>query len=563
MKMREKMTKQIIKKNWIWIIIILLLVSICFVMHLNYESEILNFNLKITDLIYKKMLTQRNINVFKYITSFGSTTWYLILIVCILFFIKPIKNGIYAAGGLGLGACINIIIKNVIRKGRPAFPLIEKSISYSFPSGHAMCATIFYGVILYFIIKESRNKYFKVFSTIFFLILITLISFSRIYLGVHYFTDVIMGIVFGIIVLIIIINTINIIEKKNNLTGLVLEGGGARGSYHVGAIKALNELGIKFDAVVGTSIGSINGAFVAGKQYKEMYKLWNTISCKEIFDIDDKLIIALKTKKINNKILKEGFKQTTKILRNAGIDTKNLKNTLNKHLNEKKLRKSNIDYGLVTYNLTDNLPIKIFKNDIPNNKLVEYIIASSYYPAFKFEKIIDDKIYVDGGVIDRCPIDMLLQKNYKHIYVVKAYQNNLKNIDQNIVTVIKPQKKLGSVILFDQETVKQNIKLGYYDTLKIIEKLDGNTYYFKYKDTKYFISLYSTKNYNKIYRKYNTTIKKKTKKEFIILTLEKVLKEYNINIFKVYNINKIIKKMKKIILKDEKNQYYQFFSSMR
>ena len=55
------------------------------------------------------------------------------------------------------------------------------------------------------------------------------------------------------------------------MLGLVLEGGGAKGSYHAGAIKALHESGYSFDGVMGTSIGAINGAIVAPRGHGKMH----------------------------------------------------------------------------------------------------------------------------------------------------------------------------------------------------------------------------------------------------------------------------------------------------
>ena len=77
------------------------------------------------------------------------------------------------------------------------------------------------------------------------------------------------------------------------MNGLVLEGGGARGSYHVGAIKALRKKHIKINYVVGTSIGSINGAFVAGRYYRKLERLWKTVSAKDMFDIDENIVEAI------------------------------------------------------------------------------------------------------------------------------------------------------------------------------------------------------------------------------------------------------------------------------
>ena len=191
------------------------------------------------------------------------------------------------------------------------------------------------------------------------------------------------------------------------MNGLVLEGGGARGSYHVGALKAFRKRNIKFDYVVGTSIGSINGVFVATGEYKKLEQLWKGATSKELFGIDEKLVEAIRNREFNKEIIEHGLQTIMQIIKNAGIDTIHMKEILTKNIDEDKLRKSNIEYGLATYNVSKRKKVQVFKEDIPKGKLVEYLLASSYLPIFKFKKIIDDSFYIDGGSYDNCPVDML------------------------------------------------------------------------------------------------------------------------------------------------------------
>lgn len=67
---------------------------------------------------------------------------------------------------------------------------------------------------------------------------------------------------------------------------LVLEGGGAKGAYQIGVVKALREAGFEFDAITGTSIGAINAAYLVQGNFDEIYKLWKTLSFSEIFDVE-------------------------------------------------------------------------------------------------------------------------------------------------------------------------------------------------------------------------------------------------------------------------------------
>lgn len=104
---------------------------------------------------------------------------------------------------LGMGEVINFLIKIVIQRPRPELsPLYEVVKSYSFPSGHAMNSFIFYSLLAYFVFHFTRKKRLSIFISVLSLILIFLIGFSRIYLGVHYPSDVIAGFIAGFWVVI-------------------------------------------------------------------------------------------------------------------------------------------------------------------------------------------------------------------------------------------------------------------------------------------------------------------------------------------------------------------------
>ena len=132
------------------------------------------------------------------------------------------------------------------------------------------------------------------------------------------------------------------------MNGLVLEGGGARGSYHVGALKAFRKRNINFDYVVGTSIGSINGVFVATGEYKKLESLWKGASSKELFGIDEKLFNAIKNREFTKDNIKEGLQTVYNVIKNAGIDTSALKSMLVENIDEDKNNKRNIEYCLAT-----------------------------------------------------------------------------------------------------------------------------------------------------------------------------------------------------------------------
>lgn len=343
------------------------------------------------------------------------------------------------------------------------------------------------------------------------------------------------------------------------MNGLVLEGGGARGSYHVGALKAFKDRNIKFDYVVGTSIGSINGVFAATDEIDKLESLWEGASSKELFGIDENLFNAIRNREFTKDNIKKGLQTVYHVIKNAGIDTTALRKMLIENIDEDKLRKSNIDYGLATYNISKAKKIQIFKNDIPKGKLIEYLLASSYLPIFKFKKIIDENYYLDGGAYDKCPIDMLIDKKLDNIYVVRAHRDKLPKYKTTTkIYEIKSYKKLGSIIAFSKDITNYNIKLGYYDTLKVLDNLDGYEYYFKHKSEEYYDKILTNKNILKKYNKWLII----NNKRIIIGILENICDFYKINRFKIYNIPSLIIKIK-ILSKFKKSPYRDFIKEVK
>lgn len=201
--------------------------------------------------------------------------------------------------------------------------------------------------------------------------------------------------------------------------GLVLEGGGARGAYHVGAYKAIKELNIEIGGIAGASIGAINGAMMVQGDYELLEKVWLSVDSYELFDIDEKTIEDLKhfnLQKVNFSYL---LHQSKEILNNRGLDTSRIRELFDYYIDEDKIRSSCIDFGMVTFNLTDKKPMELLKEDIPEGKLVDFLIASANLPAFRIEEM-DGKKYLDGGFYNNLPIDILANKGYKNIIAVRT-----------------------------------------------------------------------------------------------------------------------------------------------
>lgn len=142
---------------------------------------------------------------FKFITFFASIEWFIIVGLFLLFFYddKKIKIiiPIYVIGI----SLITLLMKNIFVRVRPIELMIIKETGYSFPSGHSSSSIAFYGLLAYLVYKSNLKKWKKISLISLLLLLSLLIGISRIYLGVHYSTDVLAGFMVGIIYFVVFI----------------------------------------------------------------------------------------------------------------------------------------------------------------------------------------------------------------------------------------------------------------------------------------------------------------------------------------------------------------------
>lgn len=289
--------------------------------------------------------------------------------------------------------------------------------------------------------------------------------------------------------------------------GLALEGGGAKGAYQIGVVKALIENGYKFNVIVGTSIGALNAAMIVQDRLDDAIKLWSNISYSQMFNLDDKKVNNALTKKIDIEIVKYFSKKFSGAVKNGGISTENIRKIISDNVDEKLVRKSSIKFGLVTVNISDRKPEEKFIEDIKKGELVDYLLATSSLPVFK-RATIDNKKYIDGGVYDNCPVEMLEKSGCKEIIAVRNYKRmrirNYKEISKKAdinLQMIEPYENLPGILRFDSKNTCMLLKLGYFDGIKFAKKLDGFRYYIKPLDEKTFFNMlgnYDIKELSKI-----------------------------------------------------------------
>ena len=259
--------------------------------------------------------------------------------------------------------------------------------------------------------------------------------------------------------------------------GLALEGGGARGAYHIGVAKALFEYGYEFEGFVGTSIGAINAAILAEGDFDIALELWANISLDQLFD-DAYLPLLKHVDSTNRARFISGVRNVLSIMRGGGLNTDRFRGFFCKYIDEERIRNSGKDFGLVTILLDGFEPLELMLEDIPAGELCEYTMASASYPLFQRE-VIEDQVFLDGAFYDNCPYHLLLAKGYDEIIVVRTNARGRfhKITDTDKIKVIAPCEDLGHVLQFSPERCMANIDLGFFDGLRFMRNLRGHAYY--------------------------------------------------------------------------------------
>lgn len=258
---------------------------------------------------------------------------------------------------------------------------------------------------------------------------------------------------------------------------IVLSGGGARGAYQIGVWKGLRKIGYKFDIVTGTSVGALNGVLLVQGTYRKGYRLWKNITFKDIFgnQVNDDLSLSEKKKRATSLFVKRIFSKYK-------IETNYIESKISEILNFKKFYNSNIDFGLITVNLSELKYLALTKDKIPDSRLIDYLIGSSaLFPGFS-KKTIEKSHFIDGGFYDNLPINLAIDMGATEIVAVDLKAPGIKqkvNAENVKIMYIRPRHDLGSIFSFDRKTTLRNIELGYQDTLKTFGKLDGQKYTFK------------------------------------------------------------------------------------
>lgn len=207
------MNKILKNKKWV-LLIVLVVIFISFSISVILDG-LNNFDSSLYNLISKLRLD----NFFRYVTEFGDAFVFFILILLVFSLTKSKKYTVLLSLNLAGIAMLNFLLKNIFTRERPVGIASILETGFSFPSGHSSVSAAFYIYLAYIIVANVNKKWIKCITIAFFSALVLSIGISRVYLGVHYASDVIAGITLGLIYTILFIHftkNIKFLEDKKS-----------------------------------------------------------------------------------------------------------------------------------------------------------------------------------------------------------------------------------------------------------------------------------------------------------------------------------------------------------
>lgn len=262
---------------------------------------------------------------------------------------------------------------------------------------------------------------------------------------------------------------------------IALCGGGTKGAYELGVWRALKELDIDYQIVTGTSIGSIVGALMVTRDYDMACDLWNNICMEDVMKDGVNLTTTVEGMYNQRELIRPFLK---KYVKNKGADISPFIEFIDNMIEEDKVRASDVDFGLVTVQVSSLKAMELTKEEIPHGKLKDFIMASSsIFPIFPMHKI-EGETYLDGCYYDNLPIDLALKMGADEVIAIDLHTSPSHPNYQNkpYVVYITPSRSLGTMMNFERQVLDDNIQLGYYDAMKTFGCMIGNKYQFFRED---------------------------------------------------------------------------------
>lgn len=249
--------------------------------------------------------------------------------------------------------------------------------------------------------------------------------------------------------------------------GLVLAGGGARGSYQVGVWRALMELDWHPQIITGTSVGSLNGAMFALDLYETARDMWLSIRSQDVMELPRE-----------EAGLSELHQFLHEVVRDGGMDVSPLEEIVDRVLDEEALRSGPVQLGLVTVEQKGLKPRELTLAEIPEGKVKDYLLASAAcFPALR-ARSIDGIKYLDGGYGDNMPTALAARMGAEELVCVDLEGVGITRPNRTgLPTVmVRSHWDLGDILHFDPEVAQRNMALGYFDTLRAFGRIRGCAY---------------------------------------------------------------------------------------
>lgn len=191
------------------------LIAFAFIINSIFKIEDSTFDIRVFDFI-SPYVTYTNTRIMRFVTIFA-TGEFLVpanIALALIFLLKKHRWYSLTIPVVSLGSFIVMSsTKHLFSRARPDDPVFKAAMGFSFPSGHAMSAMTFYGLLIYLVWKNVDNVILKWILTFLLVVFIHLIGFSRIYLRVHYASDVMAGFSLGLIWLVLSLWAVHRIEK--------------------------------------------------------------------------------------------------------------------------------------------------------------------------------------------------------------------------------------------------------------------------------------------------------------------------------------------------------------
>lgn len=261
-------------------------------------------------------------------------------------------------------------------------------------------------------------------------------------------------------------------------TALVLGGGGAKGAYEVGAIAALDELGIKAGSVFGTSVGALHAAMYAQGSMDAAAALWDNIRLSDVVS-EESLAIADDAENIFDHPEKL-LEFITRYAQKKGVDVSPLMDILHKLIDEDKIRRSGVHVGIVTTRFPSLAMVEKRLEEMETGSLIDWLMASaSCFPIFPMKQVGGDR-YIDGGFCDNTPVEMAVRSGARDIVAIDIgkHRSHTQYDRRPNITYIRTSQPLGGLLTLDSALSARNRILGYNDVMRAFGRMRGVSYSF-------------------------------------------------------------------------------------